>query len=471
MNPLTIELIQGQRREFDFLGWKRDCSAIYATTSDGRPTIIVPISAYPADCRSGKPYRFPPVTPLRIIPVRLDLAWTPLHYDVLRRWREVELHNVDALSEKDLFVCDALKSPQPTRSPQECDRARERMKGGIEWHYKTLVETPLCELLTNPAYYGALHHFSEGRWATEIGEDYRVMLSEAAKFEFSYRRAYGARSQETDCPGAFSAMSRVRFLMSGQSGERFHLFGVEERHPTDTEARGYALMRRLAGKTSGRLESPAAVTADAEQMKLAVERIEEVTKRGAGRLTAAGDHVEAKAVAAVQTLRQVQKELQPILDDLETNHARLEAVTAEHKLKESPRQTRGALAANRVPKPLIDLIMSHLLVGKPIPKAPTAARTLQCKFSSRDGFDRRTVHRHYKVALPILRAAGWPERLLPSSQSPRAANRDKPNSTFHEEEAEGQAVTPDSVVKAEDGGLPTPFECLLQQEQGSEEES
>ena len=68
--------------------------------------------------------------------------------------------------------------------------------------------------------------------------------------------------------------------------------------------------------------------------------------------------------------------LQPTLDELEANQARLEAVVEEYKLKENPRQTRRALANHGVSKQIADFILEHLIAGLAVPKAPTASRAL-----------------------------------------------------------------------------------------------
>src|SRR5262245_2292875 len=106
MNRLTIEWEDGRKQEFTFIGWKDDGLAFYATNADGQPTVIVPVSAYPDDCDTGEPYRFPRIVPSEIVPKRFELGWTTRHREVLQRWLEAKLAEVDALPAEKLFFWD-----------------------------------------------------------------------------------------------------------------------------------------------------------------------------------------------------------------------------------------------------------------------------------------------------------------------------------------------------------------------------
>ena len=190
------------------------------------------------------------------------------------------------------------------------------------------------------------------------------------------------------------------------------------------------LSRQIDGATKRGADT---LTVAGENLTKAGQQARADAEAGASTLGAAGDHVETKSQAAAQTLRRAQKELQPTLDELETNQVRLEAVVEEYKLKENPRQTRRALANNGVSKRIANLILEHLILGKPVPKAPTAARMLKIKYSTEHGLDRRTVHRQYQIARPILRAAGWPERLLPASKAAEASGGSKAGHKPHDD--------------------------------------
>ncbi len=204
-----------------------------------------------------------------------------------------------------------------------------------------------------------------------------------------------------------------------------------------------------------------------DRMEAVVKRLDDSAEAGADKLTAAGDHVETKSKAAAQTLRQVQKELQPILDELETNQARLEAVVEEYKLKENPVQTRRALANHRISKQIIDFILKHLMLGNPVPKAPTAARQLQKKYATKDGLDRKTVDRHYRKALPFLRAAGWPEHLLPTSNADDPSGGSKTGKKPQDDKPAEPTVTNANGVEPDSSESLTAFERIQQQEHGS----
>ena len=186
-------------------------------------------------------------------------------------------------------------------------------------------------------------------------------------------------------------------------------------------------------------------------------------------LAAVGGHVEKKIEKATQSLRQTQKELQPTLDALETNQARLEAMIDEYKLKENPRQTRQALLHHDVSRRIIDFIMEHLLAGKAVPKAPTAALQLQNKYATKDGLDRKTVHRHFQAALPILRAAGWSAHLLPASDVGGSKDASGAGSPPQDNRPEANPMTSDDVAKLDSSDTLTVIERLQQTEEGSED--
>lgn len=217
--------------------------------------------------------------------------------------------------------------------------------------------------------------------------------------------------------------------------------------------------------------SHATLAAAGEKLTNAAQQARANAEAGASSVIAAGDRVEAKVQGAALTLRQAQKDLQPSLEELETRQARLEAVMEEYKLKENPAQTRRALANHGVSKRIIDFILDHLKLGKAVPKAPTAARQLQNKYATADGLDRKTVDRHYQKALPILRAAGWPEHLLPTSKaSDPPEERKAGNKPQDDKPAEQYATSADGVEPDSSDSL-TAFERIQQQEEGSADQS
>lgn len=135
----------------------------------------------------------------------------------------------------------------------------------------------------------------------------------------------------------------------------------------------------------------------------------------AAKLTLAGDHVETKTARAAEYAQQVRVSFNAMMSDVAEDQAKVEAIMKEWRLKENPRQTRSALTHHRVPKRIIEFIFEHLLAGKPVPKAPTAAGIFKKKYPKEAGFDRRTVDRHFTTAASLLQAAGWPCALLPKT--------------------------------------------------------
>jgi hypothetical protein len=242
MKPLTIELLKGQKQEFMFLGWKDDGLAFYSTKPDGQPAVIVPKCAYPGDCVTGEPYRFPRFVPVDIIPKRFNVVWSEQHRRVLRRWLDAKMVGVDALTKNQLFPFDEIGSPQPSRSQKEIEQKRQHERDGWQRHYNVLAETPLVELLDTA---GVLDEFSRGRWADEMGEDFRVMMCEAKTFASDYLRAFDSSGQCAFVQEVTSAMHSVLFVMRGDDKREYPLTSVSVRHPTDQEAESYERMQRL----------------------------------------------------------------------------------------------------------------------------------------------------------------------------------------------------------------------------------
>jgi hypothetical protein len=245
MSLLMIELVNGQKEEFEFLGWKDDGLAFYATRTDGQAVVITPRSAYADNCNTGEPSRFPRMVPLKIVPKPFNLVWSDHDRDVLGRWREAMLDEASAESEQTLFPFDADKNPRPKRTPDEIDRRRQATKDRIESQYRELMETPIDELLPPiPSQY-ALDEFLRGRWADEMGKEFAVMMEEAREFSYRWHHAYDPSGTQMCPQGFIGALRGVRYVMRGDDNEVYHLAGVEVRRPTDREARAYAPLQRV----------------------------------------------------------------------------------------------------------------------------------------------------------------------------------------------------------------------------------
>ena len=288
---------------------------------------------------------------------------------------------------------------------------------------------------------------------------------------------------EVAFPGASVAIAdnalcaEVRFVADFPDGSRVWLADCPRRDPllTAEEQRPFEAPGPLSTPIGQSLDSiatraehvSATLAAAGENLTKAGQQARTDAEAGAATIAAAGDHVETKSQAAAQTLRQARKDLQPTLDELETNQARLEAVVEEYKLKESPVQTRRALANHGVSKRIIDFILKHLMLGNPVPKAPTAALQLQNKYATKDGLDRKTVDRHYHKALPILRAAGWPEHLMPTSNAADPSEESKAGKKPQGDKPAEPTVTSANGVEPDSNESLTAFERIQHQEHGS----
>ena len=252
MKPLTIERVKGQRQEFTFLGWKHDGLAFYAADPDGKPAVITPVSAYPDDSSSGEPYRFPRIVLLEIIPKQFEIGWSDYHRKVLKRWREAELAEVDAMAPASLFVFGAMHNPRPSRTPAEINQQRQERKMAVEFHFRMLMDIPLEELIfpIAPLTNYRLIDFSSGRWADEMGEDFRSMMSETMAFGKRWRSAYGVGQDYEADQSILRAMRSVQYVMRGDGKKDYHLTGISVRLPTDLEAQAYAQMQELLGGKS-----------------------------------------------------------------------------------------------------------------------------------------------------------------------------------------------------------------------------
>src|SRR5687768_146964 len=130
METLTIELVKGRKREFKFLGWKNDGLAFYATSPEGHPAVIEPVTVYPEDYK-GRPYCFPRLIPREIFPKCLRMEWSPQHHRVLLQWRDAKMADVAGLRQE------------------------------VARHYEVLAETPLDQLIGLSDAPGRLAEFLE----------------------------------------------------------------------------------------------------------------------------------------------------------------------------------------------------------------------------------------------------------------------------------------------------------------------
>src|SRR5262249_14449775 len=153
---LTVSLAKGRKDEFQFIGWRADHLAFFATDARHRALVVELTPAYPDSFCSGETYRFPDVVPCAITGKQFRLEWSSRHRRVLRRWR------------------DAKAAEVPSAEKWQIDR--------IDAHFQRLVTTSLLELLDPIEHPYALEDFWHGRWADEMGEDFRAMLREATEF-------------------------------------------------------------------------------------------------------------------------------------------------------------------------------------------------------------------------------------------------------------------------------------------------
>jgi hypothetical protein len=107
------------------------------------------------------------------------------------------------------------------------------------------VETPFAELLDPIAYAGVLGDFRHGRWAEEMGEDFRVMMEELDRFDVRWHSAYDEQRRDSAYPSMLSALRSVKYVMRGDDGEDYPLHNVKVGIPTDKEARDYVVMRQI----------------------------------------------------------------------------------------------------------------------------------------------------------------------------------------------------------------------------------
>jgi hypothetical protein len=312
------------------------------------------------------------------------------------------------------------------------------------------------------------------RWAREHGLTLTGMQADKEAFMRWYQAhrpttPVAAPSSSTDflevmCPGiranaAERALcAEVRFVVEFGDGSRAWLADCPSREPLLTPGEQWPKAALVREAIASMTPSPASPGLDA-----ALNKIQEVSEKAAARLTHAGDHVEVKAQAAARTLRRAKEDLDTTLRELETDQARLEQFMDQYKLRENPRTTRRALANHGVAERIADFIMEHLLAGTPIPKAPTAARALQNKYAKKEGLDRKTVDRHYRIATPILRAAGWPAHVLPLAESKGATDRgSSPERHQHRPPPRDPQITVEEIAQHDASETLSPVEQLQQ---------
>jgi hypothetical protein len=277
MNKLIIELTEGDRQEYTFLGWKDDGLAFYAVRPDGRPAMVEPVAAYPGNVMSKEPFRFPRIIPFEIRPERFRIVW-PEHYrEVLGRWREAKLAEVSGMTVEKLFPLDALRRPKPTRLPYQVQQARQKQQAEVERHYNNMTGYTLAQLL-DPAWRilqrVGLHPDVMGSpWAEQLGDGYLKMIK--ASQDFVQRCLETAQAATVDDVPWDLGKRRdaVQLLMRGDDGRDFHLLHVEVRPPTDREAESHERMSRLHNQSGPARERPAAEAAKAAPQLSPVNRM------------------------------------------------------------------------------------------------------------------------------------------------------------------------------------------------------
>jgi hypothetical protein len=237
---------------------------------------------------------------------------------------------VNAMTQEMLFRWDSLKSPRPVRTPDEINRKRQVYRQGVENHFQTLMETPLAELLDPNSYPGVLQDFQLGRWADEMGEDFRVMMKEGRRFNQRWHEAYDWEGFQEDYLSSISALRCARYVMQGDDQVDYHLRHVEVRTPTDHETKGYVRLRGLPGAQSAPNRSEcehsefnaanskhvSATLAAAEILRKSAQQARADAEAGAAtlevrtrdlavqsqRIEAATDQLDAKTLALVETI-------------------------------------------------------------------------------------------------------------------------------------------------------------------------
>jgi hypothetical protein len=71
MNSLTVEIKQGERQLYTFVGWHEDQVAFYAREQGGNPKLVELSPAYPPNLDTGQPFAFPNLAPTKIYPTCL----------------------------------------------------------------------------------------------------------------------------------------------------------------------------------------------------------------------------------------------------------------------------------------------------------------------------------------------------------------------------------------------------------------
>jgi len=293
---------------------------------------------------------------------------------------------------------------------------RRREKDEIETHYKKLVNTPLLELFHPFLGAGLLDPFFQGRWADEMGEDFREM-SRAANLVLSWCHA---EEVYPDYDQLEFALQNVKYVMRGQDASEYPLIDAQVRTPTDQEASAYALLQQFARAPAGQpLESGVA--------RIAQER---------EKLEAFGNQLGNQMKALAETIAPLNK----LYSDVELA------------------EIRKLAAGKAVPGLLTDFVMGQFMGSNP-PRLPTKGdvfnncgpeTSIGKKLEQAGyGISKQRFSDHLTVIRRLLEEKGFLARRTPGKSRKRESH-------FHPDE------------RLEDFNQPTPAESAADRDEGQQ---
>jgi len=516
MTPFCIVEWNKSQTAFTFIGQRADRKAFFLINSDGQRLCLVPDLPLPPDAAFiMNPW--PASVPEEIHPARLQPPPVRATQDCVRHKDPATV----AFSAWELvygeFLCpqdrdggpllkkleryqEAAQQEYRERQAQLANQTRDNVKellfpaGATEDFSEAQYQAYLAEqkrvleiLFTAPSNPASMscgclnwtlemvkesncgdirNSFLREEWAKKHGFNLEQMEKDKARF-LQFIKRHVANFRETN-RGTFGLRlnwndqeilcASVRFNLKFAGGSNLWLSGYELRPLLDAAEQNQfeTCFGDLSPEAIRRAEAVSNGSAQLERCEMVIKKADSAAKA----LTAVADHLAKTTSLATGRVNEATRNLNAMLE-------REEALVESMALRENPRQTRIALNRHHLDPRIIDFIMDHLLVDKPVPKAPTAARMLQKKYSTQDGLSRKTVDRAFAVAAPILQAAGWSDRLLPKI----AVTADKAESA---EKTLAKPETERPEGRAEDGrpsedSKPT-FDTILQNETGDVDE-
>lgn len=248
MKHLVIDWENGDQSAVEFLGWRSDRGAFFATGPGDRPLMFELCAACPSKSESGEGYQLPLLVPLRIKPRRFEADWKEEELESLREWLNFELARLEEVPDADLFLLR-----KEGRAEQEIRQAREDCRAHAFRRFCRAKEGPLALLVwlaLTPHDYDSI---IDSEFGDRLGDENFNSLKEEI---FRFVTCCGSIVDSVGVPEHAAAqlvlsLKGVRYVLEAEGGSIFYLNGVRDRpFLKEADVESYLRFRSLKARAS-----------------------------------------------------------------------------------------------------------------------------------------------------------------------------------------------------------------------------